>query len=383
MNGISMAGDGTRLDAVSEHLHRVLTVAAGLIGDATLGTPRTWRDSDAARSSLKSADIAVRTWMLKHSEVRDHGRIVANELDVVRAELDAYDSARRHASMDALTRALRSLRTATTADEVATRIPHAVAELGFDRVLFSWFENRRWVPTSVHTINGPEEARALLSASPPPYRPVAALVEADMVRQRRPILVRDARGNPRVHRDLQEVMNSRSYVAAPVLTPAAVVGFLHADLNPGATTVDDVDRDVLSVVAEGVGLALERVSIIQELDVTRARLDRHTATLRSMMAELDGDDPEPVYGGPPACDTPRPAGPNDLTRREVEILGLVAAGHSNTVIAERLYVTPGTVKTHMKNLMRKLGAATRVEAVATYRRFGESSRRTGTQTLGA
>jgi DNA-binding NarL/FixJ family response regulator len=43
-----------------------------------------------------------------------------------------------------------------------------------------------------------------------------------------------------------------------------------------------------------------------------------------------------------------------LTHREREILGLLAAGHKNSAIAEELFISPETVKTHRKNLMRKL-----------------------------
>jgi two-component system nitrate/nitrite response regulator NarL len=51
-----------------------------------------------------------------------------------------------------------------------------------------------------------------------------------------------------------------------------------------------------------------------------------------------------------------------LTRREREILQLLAAGLSNKLIARELDVAVGTVKVHVKNLLRKLGLKTRLEA---------------------
>ena len=51
-----------------------------------------------------------------------------------------------------------------------------------------------------------------------------------------------------------------------------------------------------------------------------------------------------------------------LTRREREILDLLAAGLSNKLIARELDVAVGTVKVHVKNLLRKLGLKTRLEA---------------------
>ena len=44
-----------------------------------------------------------------------------------------------------------------------------------------------------------------------------------------------------------------------------------------------------------------------------------------------------------------------LTDREVEILKMVALENSNAEIAEKLYISPKTVETHRKNLMKKIG----------------------------
>ena len=53
-----------------------------------------------------------------------------------------------------------------------------------------------------------------------------------------------------------------------------------------------------------------------------------------------------------------------LTTREQEILNLLAMGYSNQKIADKLYVSVNTIKTHMSNLFDKLGARSRVEALA-------------------
>ena len=53
-----------------------------------------------------------------------------------------------------------------------------------------------------------------------------------------------------------------------------------------------------------------------------------------------------------------------LTRRELEILKLMVAGESNPDIAEKLFVSRSTIKFHVSNILMKLGAATRTEAVA-------------------
>ena len=65
----------------------------------------------------------------------------------------------------------------------------------------------------------------------------------------------------------------------------------------------------------------------------------------------------------PAERTTQATGPADtLTRREREILAMVAEGGSNAQVAQTLWVTEQTVKFHLSNIYRKLGVANRTEA---------------------
>ncbi|MFB6938074.1 response regulator [Streptomyces chartreusis] len=63
----------------------------------------------------------------------------------------------------------------------------------------------------------------------------------------------------------------------------------------------------------------------------------------------------------------------ELTDREGEILGFVAEGHSNHVIAQRLFVAEKTVRNHVSTIMNKLGTATRAATVARARDAGLAS----------
>lgn len=64
-----------------------------------------------------------------------------------------------------------------------------------------------------------------------------------------------------------------------------------------------------------------------------------------------------------ALNTP-PAPGGDLSEREMEVLRLMVAGRSNEQIAEQLIISRNTVRHHVHNILAKLGAANRTEAVA-------------------
>lgn len=63
-----------------------------------------------------------------------------------------------------------------------------------------------------------------------------------------------------------------------------------------------------------------------------------------------------------ALRTPQGASSLDLTERERQVLKMIAAGLSNKMIGNKLGITEGTVKVHVKNLLHKLGLRSRVEA---------------------
>jgi DNA-binding NarL/FixJ family response regulator len=71
---------------------------------------------------------------------------------------------------------------------------------------------------------------------------------------------------------------------------------------------------------------------------------------------------------------PKPASPEEafpeLTAREVEILDLIAHGHSNAKIAARLFVSPNTVRNHISHIFGKLQVADRAHAIVRAREAG-------------
>jgi two-component system, NarL family, response regulator NreC len=72
----------------------------------------------------------------------------------------------------------------------------------------------------------------------------------------------------------------------------------------------------------------------------------------------------PRLGARLAAQPPAPTGPpDDLTERELDVLRLIALGHTNAEIAEQLFLSTRTVETHRAHIQRKLGRNTRAELV--------------------
>jgi LuxR family maltose regulon positive regulatory protein len=78
--------------------------------------------------------------------------------------------------------------------------------------------------------------------------------------------------------------------------------------------------------------------------------------LRKLLAALERG---AQGAAPPAAELPEP-----LSERELEVLQLIGAGKSNREIASELFVSVGTVKTHVNNIYRKLDAHSRTQALA-------------------
>ena len=116
-------------------------------------------------------------------------------------------------------------------------------------------------------------------------------------------------------------------------------------------------RARLAAVLQAVGRSAEAAE--------PARLAREVARrlgARPLLAELR------LVGG--ADTAPPRTGEDHLTSREREVLALVAQGRSNREIAQVLYISPKTVSVHVSNVLAKLPAAGRTEAVAVARRRG-------------
>lgn len=112
--------------------------------------------------------------------------------------------------------------------------------------------------------------------------------------------------------------------------------------------------------APGLGL-LAGDEAVPLYDLARDR-GCHRDTVTRLLAVLDTDHRPEALAVPSTRET--------LSSREVEVLRLIAAGATNADIAEQLFISPNTVKTHVRRVLAKVGAANRAQAVVEAHRIG-------------
>ncbi|MGE4424879.1 MAG: LuxR C-terminal-related transcriptional regulator [Solirubrobacteraceae bacterium] len=306
----------------------------------------------------------------------------------LREELAEDELARRLGEFVRIHEAVVRLRERGSVEAIIAGAPEAVADAcDFDRVVIFRVDESIMVAEAFYHRGDPDRARRLLAHSrehPVPLQ--EQFLETEMVRRRRPMVVHDTFTHPSTYKPLIEVYGTYSYVAAPIMPEGRVIGFVHADKgvqfprHPRA--VDEFDRDLLWGFAEGLGHAIERLGLVERMQAQSHDVRRLIARAAEAVDEYVGTRVELVStadDGGGATTTARailaerdlaPTGTPlaRLTRRELEVLRLVAAGATNAQVASRLVITVGTAKSHMARILRKLGASNRVEAVTTYLR---------------
>ena len=272
--------------------------------------------------------------------------------------------------------ALERVKAGRTYTDVVRLAPAELCWAGdFDRVLLSRIDGLSWRPEAWHAAGSSHSAETMAfgeyvrAADEIPLG--SGMIEAEVVRRRRTVLVPDAAAEPRTFSALLDVAGCTSYIVAPIVAGDGVVGLLHADGGVSGRTLGEVDRITLRSFADGLGLVLERLALLERLATQR---DQISAALAAAEQAVDALAVAPVSletaSAPDASpvSTQRANVPFDgiLTSREREVFAVLISGATNAEIADRLTVSETTVKSHVKHILRKLRASNRAEAIAKY-----------------
>jgi LuxR family transcriptional regulator, regulator of acetate metabolism len=253
----------------------------------------------------------------------------------------------------------------------------AAALLDLDRVLLTSIREGLLVAEGLHVADG--SADALLATLR--EQPVALdypLVEGEIMRRRRGEVVRSSRGNASAAHAFADALGWDEYVAAPITLDGRAIGFFHGDRQATRRPVDETDVEALAAFAVCFAIVFERAVLRHRLRVQRHAMrqvaswaDARTSELGDRAVTLADDAAGPEHAD--AVASASVSGENALrdllTRRELEVLRLMVGGETNAGIARHLVVSEGTVKFHVKNILRKMHAANRAEAASRYLRL--------------
>jgi len=129
------------------------------------------------------------------------------------------------------------------------------------------------------------------------------------------------------------------------------------------TTFSDDESVVGALRAGAIGYLTKdagREHILRALEAAVSGQAVLDPTVQARLVEV-ATLPSAIGSGPP---------PDGLTEREAEVLRLIAAGHSNSEIGEKLFVSQATVKSHVNRIFAKTGSRDRAQAVAYAHRRG-------------
>ena len=173
--------------------------------------------------------------------------------------------------------------------------------------------------------------------------------------------------------DMQVVAEAGNVPDAERLTRAHRPTVLVLDLNmPGGSSLDAIPR-VLEATAE---TAIVVLTMQDDPAFAREALQAgalgfvlkeaaEAELLQAIRLAANGDTYlNPRLGARMAAAPSEPAGPpDDLTDREVEVLRLIALGHTSSEIGQQLYLSTRTVETHRAHIQQKIRRTTRAELV--------------------
>lgn len=305
------------------------------------------------------------TAMLASTQVDRHQMAaLVRELRQVERELTERELVRRADALDDVQDAVQQLGELGSSAAILDR---AAATLGscssFAKVVVSQVDADVLIPHSAW-------ARAGIAA--PTLKRLRAmrvalrypLIEAE-VAQRGTDAVAVGADSPRFAHELRDLLGWAACVVAPLRLRGNTIGLLHAE--PEAGPGDGLDCEVAAIYSKGLAEAFERAVLRESIQSHREELRGAVTWLRAHLdQDLSGIGVPPASLGPLADDEDV----EHLTPREREVLELLGQGQTNPAIAASLLISESTVKFHVKNILLKLGATSRADAVARHLRGG-------------
>ena len=338
----------TRLNQIDGHLRSVLnlprsdkaTTLEEAIANAAATTEEVLFGDDGEGIALMPA-VAQRLLMAS-LQAQVEARLISGDDSgaTARSVIDSIRRLKAAASVPALER------------QLCAELCHTV---GFTSALLSSIAPDKFIPVTSHGTRGSGE----------PLLHSACSAEQECVRFRR--IIHAGGDEMPATEGFGEILGAADYLVAPIIVESKVVALVHMSRSRGASA--DGDIDTLGLLLAVYSFVYERLlnsGRVEQLRVSiigaAARLAEEADRIAATAVSLDSDSDEGAFGADAATDALTAA----LSNREREVFARMVHGDSNAEIAEELVVSVETVKTHVKRILRKIGAANRLEAITLY-----------------
>jgi DNA-binding CsgD family transcriptional regulator len=352
--------EGLSEDVIVQALDTLRMIRNRVAGHMNPERAEAWLDSQRLHDVAGVERFVARSWLETTRVLNSaHNLPPSAVADLVAAlnrlrDLEAATIAHRRASAASLhhrsVNALFEVSCSSSTDELFQSIPRQACGLGFDRVLFSTVTADTWHPRSVYNRDQSTWATRYLTDESANYRVPAAAAHRHTVRVEAATMLE--------HRQreygymLWKRSRSKSFWMIPLVDRQRVVGMIHADCHLSERIPTQTEIEALQEFCQRVSPLVSR-EIVKEN--SSAELPLRTTRESISMAETLR-----------LLDNSRTEAPNTLSLREIEVVTLMAQGLTNLQIGRRLTITEGTVKSHVKRILKKTGSANRAEAVATW-----------------
>lgn len=279
----------------------------------------------------------------------------------LRAQADAREmrTSGRTDVVRSLTEGIRRMKKAGSLQGLGRQACNELCDaLGFDRALISFVEDEAFVV---------EESNLGLGSP-------QVIPRVDCVPERECVLLHDTICTNDSDRpatlEFRALLGSDHYLVAPVIAESRLVALLHVSRDSGCDiSVEDID--VLDTFASAYSLLHERMVNTERVQQQRtsiaraaARLTEEVDRIAAAIVSLDVEQDDYCIEPPTIPADSVLAG--TLSGRERQVFERLVLGASNADIADELVITIETVKTHVKRILRKIGAINRSEAIALY-----------------
>jgi DNA-binding NarL/FixJ family response regulator len=253
----------------------------------------------------------------------------------------------------------------------------ACHDLSLGRVMISTISGSIWLPQHLHIEERGAESVAFEEFVDGAHIPLSdAPLETELIRRRTAAFVPNPASDKRTYKQIVDVARTRAYLAAPITLRGRTIGILHADRPDDPDSLSRDDRELLATFAECVSTLLESAVLQDRMERQIKHATEAYGQVVSMLEDVDGSParaPQVPARARASTWYPGPAlrGTSSLTSREREVLVHLATGATNAQIARNLVVSEATVKSHLKQISKKLGTSSRAAAVAAYARMSQ------------